>query len=125
MTKHTEVAPQLPPASVDFNKLHDQMKSGADGDKAVKAAVFTETLAEPSDGGVPAADTAEDALSRMTRKDRQARLRELGVRFETDANLDRLGELLRAHPDGIPSVLNPEIIADEPASAPGTVADAG
>jgi hypothetical protein len=105
MAKHTEAAPQLPPASVDFNALHEACRAGDEPQKALKAAVIAETAPEPAPGSdeVPPADQGKDALDDMKKPELQQRARDLGIRFETDANVDRLKELLRAHPAGVPA----------------------
>ena len=70
MTKHTEAAPLLPPASVDFNKLHDAMRAGTDGDKAVEVSVVSETLARPADD--PTAASTDRTVAAPPRARREA-----------------------------------------------------
>lgn len=100
MANHTEVAPQLPPASVDFNALHDACRAGASQEEAIDASVFAETLAAPAPGTEPAppADHGEDETNGLTKADLKALLDARGVAFESDANWDRLAELVRANP---------------------------
>lgn len=113
MTKHTEVAPQLPAgAAVDFNKLHDAMRAGESAEKARSVAVIKGTVAD-GDAAPPA-----DPFEGWTKAQLQDRARKLSIRFETDANLDRLKELLLAHPDGVPAEPNPAIIGTDAEAAP-------
>ncbi len=46
--KHLAAAPSLPPASVDFNKLHEACLAGKSDAAAVKAAVIAPPKAEKS-----------------------------------------------------------------------------
>jgi hypothetical protein len=114
MANHTEAAPQLPPASVDFNVLHDQMRKGADHETALAAAVIEDTVAAPAPGSgeAPPADEGTDALDAMLKADLQDRARRLGIPFEGSASKADLIDLLRAHPGGVPA----------PAPSPATAA---
>jgi hypothetical protein len=102
MAEHTEVAPLLPPASVDFNALHDACVAGKSAEEAVEAAVFAETLASPADGAetVPPADEGTDGLEKLTKADLKGLLdnRPVPVAYESDANHARLLELVRENP---------------------------
>lgn len=65
MAKDTPAAPSLPPASVDFNKLHQECKAGRKPETALKNAVIGETVAEPAgaeaeEGPAIIADTSAD-----------------------------------------------------------------
>lgn len=133
MTNHTEEAPMLPPASVDFNKLHDAMVAGQSHEQAIETAVYAETLGRPvEEREVPAADQggADDGLDSWTKPQLRERLDKLEVSYESDANKPRLLELARATPNFVPAEANPDIIATEPGTdAPSgttaTEADAG
>jgi hypothetical protein len=111
MATNTKEAPRPGPVSVDFNELHQQCKSGAQSESALDKAVFAETVAEPEGA---AAAPAGDALDDMQKADLQERARSLGIKFESDANMERLKELLRAHPEGVPAPANPDLITSEP-----------
>ena len=60
MANHTDAAPSLPPASIDFNKLHDQCRAGRKPDTALDNALVKETLAEPP-AAPPAAPAADES----------------------------------------------------------------
>lgn len=107
MAKNTEAAPLLPPASVDFNALHDACVAGKEPDAARDAAVIGETLGDPVDAA--AAPDSDDGLDELTKPQLQERARRFGIAFETDANKDRLKDLLREAPGG---AANPDVIAD-------------
>lgn len=63
MSKNTEAAPQLPPASVDFNKLHAECRAGRSAETALKNAVIEETVARPTEGiGAPEPITDESTI---------------------------------------------------------------
>lgn len=110
MAKNTPEAPATGPYSYYFNALHDAMKAGDDGDKALAKAVVAETVSEP--GGIAA--IAADPFADFDKPGLQQRARDLGIAFESDANMDRLKELLRGHPDGVPQAQPEGVIVNEP-----------
>lgn len=118
MANHLAEAPMLPPASVDFNALHDACRAGAKAEKALEQAIIPATLAEPEGADSLLTVLVDgDALDDRTKFDKSAlqeRARSLGIVFESDANMARLKELLRAHPEGVPADDPPaDVIADQ------------
>jgi hypothetical protein len=64
MTEATAVAPLLPPASVDFNALHEACLAGATHEEALDRAIFPETVAMSADEA--AARAAESVAAAPT-----------------------------------------------------------
>jgi hypothetical protein len=102
MADHTEVAPPLPPASVDFNALHEACIAGEKPEDAAAKAIVVETVyvREPD---VPTDEG--DGIDKLTKAELKALLddRPVPVAYESDANKARLLELVRSNPLPPPS----------------------
>jgi hypothetical protein len=105
MADHTEAAPQLPPASVDFNALHDACVAGASHDEARESAVIEGTVALSADEAATRA-TASIADAPTLSGKNKAQLLEIaeaeGVTSARDADDNEIA---------IGEATNPQIIA--------------
>lgn len=93
MPKHTEAAPKLPPASVDFNALHDALRAGQPADAALDAALVKETVALSADEVVARAAQAEKFAPALDGLTKDELIAEAGKEFVTHAH-DKDGKVI-------------------------------
>lgn len=128
MTKHTASAPQLPPASIDFNALNDALRAGEPAEKALDTSVIEGTLALSADeAAVRAVQSAAEAptLSGKTKAElapiakaevvTHARDKDGNVIAFADATQPQMVEAIEAKRAGQPII---------PAAAPSGAAEA-